>query len=74
MVHAKDDGEVLVVKTAVNCVETLSNTLIGNDIDLLSLLLYHTKLDVCDLFMQTNTHENNRRVCGIKRIKKKLGT
>ena len=74
VLHAQDDADVLVVQTAVSCAETSSTTLIGNDTDLLVLLLYHAKLDACDIFMQTDTHGNNRRLYDIKRIKNKLGT
>ena len=69
VLHAQDDADVLVVQTALSCAETLSTTLIGNDTDLLVLLLYHTKLDACNIFMQTDTHENNRRLYDTKRIK-----
>ena len=59
VLHAQDDADVLVVQTSVSCAETSSTTLIGNDTDLLVLLLYHAKLDACDIFIQTDTHGNN---------------
>ena len=74
VLHAHDDADVLLVQTAVSCAETSSTTLSGNDNDLLVLLLYHIKLDACAIFMQTDTHGNNRRVYKIKRIKNKPGT
>ena len=66
VLHAQDDVNVMVVQTAVSCAETLSTTLIWNDTGLLVLLLYHTKLDAYDIFMQTDTYENNQRVYDIK--------
>ena len=74
VLRAQDDADVLVVQTAVSCAETSSTTLIGNDTDLLVLLLYHAKFDACDIFMQTDTHGNNQRSYDIKRIKSELGT
>ena len=62
VLRAQDDANDLVVQTAVSCAETSSTTLIGNDTDLLVFLLYHAKLDACDIFMQTDTHGENRRI------------
>ena len=49
--HAQDDLDILVVETAVNDAETLSNNMIGNETDLLVLLLNSLNLDACDIFM-----------------------
>ena len=74
VLYAQDDTDVFVVQTAVRCAETLSTDLIGNDNDLLVLLLYHAKLDASGIFMQTDTHENNQRIYHLKRIKNELVT
>ena len=49
--HAQDDLDILVVETVVNDAETLSNNMIGNETDLLVLLLNNLKLDAWDIFM-----------------------
>jgi len=74
VLHAQNVANVLVVQTAASYAETLSTTLIWYYTILLIFLQYDAKLDACIVFMQTDTHENNRQVHDINRIKDKLGT
>ena len=41
--HADDDADVLIVKKAIEVSQTINTTVIGDDTDLLVLLLYHTR-------------------------------
>ena len=50
--HAAGDADLLIVQKAVESAATTDTVLIGDDTDLLILLIYHTNLKSCDLFFQ----------------------
>ena len=43
MFHADDDADVLIVKTAIEVSQTANTAVIGDDTDLLGLLLHHAR-------------------------------
>ena len=43
--HARSDADVLIIQTAINTSRTVNTVLVGEDTDLLVLLLYHAHMD-----------------------------
>ena len=60
---------------SVEAASTVYMTLIGDDTDLLILLIYHASLDSCSLFFKPEPKKSikNSRVCNIHAVKKQLG-
>ena len=50
--HAKDDADVLIVLTAVASARHKETVLIGDDTDLLVLLLHHAEMDAHEVFLK----------------------
>ena len=50
--HAAGDADLLIVQKAVESAATIDTVLIGDDTDLLILLIYNTKLKSWDMFFQ----------------------
>ena len=71
VIQAKGDANVDIVKAAVAMSYKESVTLIGEDTDLLILLLYHGKIDSKELFFQSD--KRNSHVYNIKTLKVYLG-
>ena len=67
--HATN-ADVLIVKTAVAKARTLPTVLIGDDTDLLVLLLHYAEKDASDLFFRPEPHQrdNTRRTWNIKKV------
>ena len=74
--HADDDANLLIVKTAVQSARTKTTVLIGDDTDLLILLLFHTNTNTHDLYLIPDPKSNSltRRAWNIKQIQAELGT
>jgi hypothetical protein len=73
--HAPGDADLLIVQKAVESATTTNTVLIGDDTDLLILLIYHTNLESHDLFFQPEPKKStkNPRVWNIKALKQQLG-
>ena len=69
------DSDVLIVKTAVAKARTLPTLLIGDDTDLLVLLLHYAEKDASDLFFRPEPHQRDktRRTWNIKKANIALG-
>ena len=71
VIQAKGDADVDIVKAAVAMSYKKSTTLIGEDTDLLILLLYHGKIDSKELFFRSD--KRNSHMYNIKTLKAYLG-
>jgi len=73
--HAKHDADVLIVQTAVASARIKDTVLIGDDTDLLILLLHHAELDAHDLFLAPEPRQSAKktRIWCIKQSKEFLG-
>ena len=72
--QAEGDAEVLIAKTAVKLSETRCTTLVGDETDLLVLLLFYYDIKNCELFFKPEPKPNTRsRTWSIKLSKKILG-
>ena len=49
--HAKHDADVLIVQTAIASARTKDTVLVGDDTDVLVLLLHHAELNAQELFL-----------------------
>jgi hypothetical protein len=74
--HAPGDADLLIVQIAVDYATTRNTVLIGDDTDLLILLIYHTNLESYDLFCQPEPKKSTRppRIWSIKAVKQNLGS
>ena len=73
--HAPGDADLLIVQKAVESATTTNTVLIGDDTDLLILLIYHTNLESHDIFFQPEPKKStkNPRVWNINVLKQQLG-
>ena len=71
VIQAKGDADVDIVKAVVTMAANKSTTLIGEDTDLLILLLYHGKIDSQELFFRSD--KGISHVYNIKTLKAVLG-
>jgi len=73
--HATHDADVLIVQTAVASAHTKDTVLIGDDTDLLILLLHHVEMDAHELFMAPEPKQSTKkkRVWCIKQSRELLG-
>ena len=72
--QAEGDADVLIAKTAVKLSESQATTLVGDDTDLLILLLYHYDPQSRELFFRPEPRQNTRsRTWAIKEVKGALG-
>ena len=72
--HATSDADVLIVQKAIESADNQDTTLVGDDTDLLVLLLYHTKLTSYNLFFAPEPRKNaKKRVWDIMKAKNNLG-
>ena len=72
--HAKHDADVLIVQTAIASARTKDTVLVGDDTDLLVLLLHHADLNA-QLFLAPEPKKatKTRRIWCIKQTKELLG-
>lgn len=73
--HAKHDADVLIVQTAIASARTKDTVLVGDDTDLLVLLLHHADLNAQELFLAPEPKKatKTRRIWCIKQTKELLG-
>ena len=73
--QAAGDADVLIANTAIARARTDTTVLIGDDTDLLVLLLYHGEMDTKDLFFRPEPRQRDktRKVWNIKKTKAALG-
>ena len=75
MFHAKQDADTLIVKSAIEAAKTAETILVGDDTDLLVLLIHHTDKNSKNVFFQPETKSNSTkcRVLDMKKTKELLG-
>ena len=70
-IQSVGDADLLIVKTAIDSASNKTAVVIGEDTDLMILLLYHAKNSGCQIFFTSE----QRPSCGIiKHTKSKLGS
>ena len=71
--HATGDVDLLIMQKSVE--SAMNTVLIGDDTDLLVLLIYHASLESCSLFFKPEPKQNtkNFRIWNIQAIKEHLG-
>ena len=75
VIQAEGDADVDIAKTAVNSTILHSTTLIGEDTDLLMLLLHYCMSDGKPLYFRSdNQSRNNQKVYNINQMKHLLGS
>jgi 5'-3' exonuclease len=72
VINAQGDADVDIVKAAVEASYRQSTTLIGEDTDLLILLLYHARTDNKDLYFRSDNQSKDVKVYYINRLKEIL--
>lgn len=73
-VHATGDADVLIVNTAISKARSFPTVLVGDDTDLLVLLLHYGELEARDLFFRPEPRQQGtRRAWDIKKAKISLG-
>lgn len=75
-VHAEEDADVLIVKTAVDRSSTMKTVVVGDDTDLLVLLCFHAKMNNFDVIFKPETKSaslKKTKIWNIKALKRKLG-
>ena len=73
--QAKQDADLLIVRTAVTAARTKDTVLVGDDTDLLVLLLYHVEMNAHELFFAPEPKQSSKknRVWCIKQTETLLG-
>lgn len=73
--HSQGDADLLIVQKAVESSVTRNTVLIGDDTDLLILLIYHASTESNDLYFKPEPKKSmkNYRVWNIKAVKQHLG-
>ena len=73
--HASGDADLLIVQKSVEAASEVNTVLVGDDTDLLILLIYHASLDSCSLFLKPEPRKSTKksRVWNIHAVKKQLG-
>ena len=72
--HHHADADVLIVQKTLDSAEHIDTVLVGDDTDLLILLLHHAKPKMKDVFFIPKAKKNSQqRIWNIKETKEKLG-
>ena len=68
--NAKGEADVLIVENVVESAKTFATVLVGDDTDLIILLLYHVNLDNHEVFFQPEPKQNSKhpRVWDITKV------
>ena len=75
VIQAEGDADVVIVKTAINSTTLHSTTLIGEDTDLLILLLHYCLQDGKPLYFRSDKQSrSNMKVYDIRQMKRLLGS
>ena len=73
--HDQADADLFIVQKAIESASSMDTVLIGDDTDLLVLLLHHMPPHSKDIFFASDREKNTKgRVWNIKEAKSKLGT
>ena len=73
--YAKLDADFLIVQKAVETAEYSNTVVLGDDTDLLVLLIYHTKLNHKEIFFIPEPQKNFKcRIWNVKQVKTELGS
>lgn len=72
--HADGDADFLIVQKALESAETNHTVVVGDDTDLLVLLIYHTKVESKDLYLMPEPKKNAKqsKIWDIKDLKVQL--
>ena len=70
--HAESDADVLIVQKAVESSELRKTVLIGDDTDLLVLLIFYANIEFHDIFFIPQQKSKSSRIWNIKEVKKQL--
>ena len=73
VIHAEGDADVDIVTAAISMSSFKSTTLIGEDTDLLVLLLYHAGKEHKDLYFRSDKGQEKPNVYNIRVLKQLLG-
>ena len=60
--HARSDADVLIIQTAIQSSKTVNTVVVGEDTDLLVLLLHHAHMDGKELYFRPEPKQNARKV------------
>ena len=73
--HASGDTDLLIVQKSVELASAVNTVLVGDDTDLLILLIYHASLDSCSLFLKPEPRKSTKKslVWNIHAVKKQVG-
>ena len=66
-------ADVDIVKAALHSARSKQTVLIGEDTDLLILLLFHCSPDMCPIYFRTDKHKPSHSIYNIQNVKMKLG-
>ena len=73
--HDTADADLLIVKKAIVSAQTMETVIVGDDTDLLLLLIYHDPLDKNNLLFAPEPKKNsNSHIWDIKHVKNELGS
>ena len=74
--HARSDADVLIIQTAIQSSSTANTVVVGEDTDLLILLLHHANMDSKELYFRPEPKQNAKKVrlWNIKASEEKLGS
>ena len=73
VIHAEGDADLDIAKAAITMSLSKSTTLIGEDTDLLVLLLYHSPEECKDLYFRSDKRKEKPNVYNITVLKQLLG-
>ncbi len=60
-IHAESDADVLIVQTAVECATRINTVVIGDDTDLLVLLIYHAEQRSHEMYFKPEPKSNSKK-------------
>ena len=61
IIHAKSDADTLIVKSAIDSAQACPTVVIGDDTDLLVLLIYHVNQNSRDVFFKPQPKSNSTK-------------
>ena len=71
VLQAKADADSLIVEQTIEVAEKFDTVSIGDDTDVLVLLLYHVKINIHDIYFAPDSQRSSsRRVWDIKQTKR----
>ena len=58
-------SDVLIIQTVIQSSSTANTVVVGEDTDLLILLLHHANMDSKELYFRPEPKQNTKKVCSI---------